>query len=258
MIIVENRKFANISSLHIVKQKNIDVQQPLLIFWHGFTSMKEDNLQYAYLLAEEGFRVILPDAVHHGERQNGLSNNQRELSFWEIVIQSIYESEKIKVDLNNYFPFEKNDVSMAGISMGAIITLGALTQYDWIKRAGSLMGTPAYTDFALMQIQHIKQASMSLPISEEELTGRVKQLKDFDLSLKPDLIKDKELFFWHGEKDSVVPIQGVKLFLEEFSDLSHIQVEIDADAGHNVSREGISSFITWMKGQKTPVNEMSS
>ncbi|MDI5791688.1 hypothetical protein PO124_35075 [Bacillus licheniformis] len=33
--------------------------------------------------------------------------------------------------------------------MGGIVTLGALTQYEWITTAVSLMGSPAYVEFLI-------------------------------------------------------------------------------------------------------------
>lgn len=73
MIIVEKRFLNNNPFLHIVKKSGQQERLPFIIFTHGFTSAKENNLHYAYLLAEKGFRVILPEAIYHGEREQGLT-----------------------------------------------------------------------------------------------------------------------------------------------------------------------------------------
>lgn len=68
MIQIENQTVSGIPFLHIVKEENRHRAVPLVIFIHGFTSAKEHNLHIAYLLAEKGFRAVLPEALHHGER----------------------------------------------------------------------------------------------------------------------------------------------------------------------------------------------
>ena len=50
-----------------------------------------------------------------------------------------------------------------GTSMGGIVTLGALTQYKWIKAAVSLMGSPNYVKFAQAQIEHLKTIGCQIP-----------------------------------------------------------------------------------------------
>lgn len=257
MVIVERKKFANISTLHVVKKNACEDKLPLLIFWHGFTSAKEHNLHYAYSLAEEGFRVILPDAIHHGERDEGLTDSQRELVFWDIVIQSITDTKHIAWYTAEEYSADHKNVAMAGVSMGAIITLGSLTQYDWVTVAGSLMGTPAYSEFALQQINSLKLDERTVPFSEEELMQKVLQLKPYDLSSKPDNILGRQLFFWHGERDAVVPVTGVKEFADQFSDRDNLKLIIDSQAGHQVNPEGLLSFISWMKKQRIAMSNIS-
>ena len=91
MIIVEKSLLKTNPFLHIVKKDRQQQKLPLIIFTHGFTSAKEHNLHYAYLLAEKGFRVILPEAIYHGEREQGLTENASIKHFWEIVIKTIHE-----------------------------------------------------------------------------------------------------------------------------------------------------------------------
>ena len=76
---VENEQWGHIPLLHVYKESEKDIQVPVVIFLHGFTSAKEHNLHYAYQLAEKGFRVLLPDAHLHGERQEPLDKVQLSL-----------------------------------------------------------------------------------------------------------------------------------------------------------------------------------
>jgi fermentation-respiration switch protein FrsA (DUF1100 family) len=82
VIIVEKSLLKNNPHLHIVNKSEQQRKLPFIIFNHGFTSAKEHNLHYAYLLAEKGFRVILPEAIYHGERGQGLTEKNLYSHFW--------------------------------------------------------------------------------------------------------------------------------------------------------------------------------
>ena len=154
MIIVEKETMVEIPTLHVVEADLKDLSDiPTVFFLHGFTSAKEHNLHVAYLLAEQGIRVILPDALHHGEREDDVSNNEKKLalSFWEIVLTSIGELSALKELLVESGRADRNRIGVIGTSMGAITTLGALSQYPWIQSAVSLMGTAYYQQFAKAQ-----------------------------------------------------------------------------------------------------------
>lgn len=58
MILIDQQTVSGIPFLHIVKEENRDRPAPLVFFIHGFTSAKEHNLHFAYLLAEKGFRAV--------------------------------------------------------------------------------------------------------------------------------------------------------------------------------------------------------
>jgi uncharacterized protein len=250
MITVVKEELAGIPALHVVTNENMERPLPLFIFWHGFTSAKEHNLHYAYLLAGEGYRVIMPEAEHHGERHQGIPDDQRSLSFWEIVIKSIHETEEVVSALKQRSLVESSDIAMAGVSMGAIITLGALTQYNWVKTAASFMGTPAYEDFVHAQIERIKKESDIFPFSKEELDRKKALINNYDLSKQPEALQNRDLFFWHGAQDTVVPIDGAKSFAASHKNADNLTFVVDAQAGHHVNREGILSFISWLKNRQ--------
>ena len=55
MIIIDKKTVANIPLLEVVKQEFIQEKCATVFFLHGFSSIKENNLHYAYLLAEKIF-----------------------------------------------------------------------------------------------------------------------------------------------------------------------------------------------------------
>jgi uncharacterized protein len=248
VILVEKLNINGIPSLHIVDEKNVLEQLPLVIFVHGFTSAKENNLHYAYLLAEKGIRVVLPEALFHGERQEGL--NQKELSFhfWDIVLSTIDELNDVKVYFESRGLIDVERIGLAGTSMGGIITFGALTKYNWIHSAVSLMGAPYYESFARLQIEEMKKRGIKLPFSDDEQSQLLQKLRLYDLSLQPEKLGNRPLFLWHGKLDQVVPFEYSQKFYDTIRNNYH-QVEFMAGekAGHQVNREGLLKTIEWFE-----------
>lgn len=252
MVIIENIQIGSIPILHVVQKAKREETLPFIIFVHGFESAKENNLHYAYLLAEKGFRVVLPEAVHHGERDSSLTSLQMNLHFWDIVISTIEELPAVK----NYFA-EKNmidieRIGLAGTSMGGIITLGALTQYSWIKAAVSLMGMPYYEKFSQYQLKQLEDKGVKLPFSDESKQEILSKLKKYDLSLQIEALNRRPLLFWHGMKDPVVPYSYTYQFYEKIRPVYADEPEklhfiSDKDADHKVSREGVLQLVEWFE-----------
>ncbi|MGF2615335.1 prolyl oligopeptidase family serine peptidase [Rossellomorea vietnamensis] len=250
MITIKKEKIENIPVLHLSLQETSNERLPAVFFIHGFTSAKEHNLHYAYYLAEKGFRVIMPDSLLHGERGEGLNESRLSMRFWEIVLTTIEELGMLK---NHYIKsglIDEQRIGTAGTSMGGIVTLGALTKFPWIKSAVSLMGCPSYTALANAQIGSLRRKGYQLPYSDEKLNGLMEMLKEYDLTLQPEVLEGKSLFFWHGKQDTIVPYQPAYDFYKSLSEngkpqMKDLQFMTDESAGHKVSREGVLKSVEW-------------
>lgn len=252
MIIVKNEQIKSIPLLHVVKEDIRLEKLPLVIFIHGFMSVKERNLHYAYLLAEAGFRVILPEAVYHGERDQGLDEKGFFVRFWEIVLHTIHDIKLLKEFYEGKGLVDSERIGLAGTSMGGIVTLGALTKYKWIKTAVSLMGMPAYEQFSLWQLDQLKNQGVNLPISEEQIHQQLEILREFDLSNQPEKLANRPLLFWHGKKDPLVPYPLTFQFFKQIEPIykkvpDRLKFITDEGAGHNVSVEGVKATVQWFE-----------
>lgn len=247
MIEIHNEYVNDIPLLHVVKTGKYNEVLPLVFFVHGFTSAKEHNLHFAYLLAEKGFRVILPEAKLHGERNEGISFEKVSYQFWDIVIQTISELASIKEMYVKKGMVDEERIGIVGTSMGGIVTFGALTQYKWIKVAVSLMGSPNYEQLSRSQIKQLKEANIHLPLTEEQLDEKLSMLQAFDLSKQPELVNGRPLLFWHGLKDAVVPFNPTFEFYESLKKGNENKVKfiVDKKAGHKVSREALLETVVW-------------
>jgi uncharacterized protein len=250
VIKIETTHIGEIPLLHVVQESLNSTPLPLVIFVHGFESAMENNLHYAYLLARKGFRVVLPEAIYHGERNAGLNTLEMNLHFWDIVTKTIDELNVIKDHLERENKIDPERIGAAGTSMGGIVTLGALTQYSWIKAAVSLMGMPYYEKFSQFQLEQLKKSGIDLPYSDKEKESIFEHLRKYDLSQQPEKLSGRPLLFWHGVKDPTVPYTYTYQFYESIRPLYHdipekLQFISDEKADHKVSRQGVLKLVEW-------------
>ncbi|GAB4073944.1 prolyl oligopeptidase family serine peptidase [Barrientosiimonas marina] len=250
MIGVTQETIANVPSLVIVDHAKEYEALPTVTFFHGFTSAKEHNLPLAYLLAEEGFRIILPDSMHHGERDQGISSMKIQLAFWDIVMQNVAELQAIKNELDEQNLVLDNRFGIAGTSMGGITSAAALTQYPWIKTAGILMGTPKLLTYAKTLVDGYQKVDETA-ITDDMTNDLYAQLEAYDLSNQIDKLADRPVLFWHGEHDEVVPFNHSYAFYENaqsyYSHPENIRFLSEANRGHKVSRYAILETVRWFK-----------
>ncbi|WP_186576659.1 prolyl oligopeptidase family serine peptidase [Aquibacillus kalidii] len=253
MIGIYKEKLQGIPTLIVVDSDKYDQALPVLTYMHGFTSAKEHNLPLAFLMAEKGYRVILPDCMLHGERAEDITSDQRQTQFFQIVKQNIQDIETLRKELveRNWILDER--FGLAGTSMGGITTSAALTQFPWIKTSAVLMGSPKITDYAKELVEHMKKANVDLPLTDEEINQIFNSLEQIDLSKQIDKLNGRPIFFWHGENDSVVPFRHSYSFYEEATDHyknpENIRFLREVGRDHKVSRFAIKETVNWFELQ---------
>ncbi|UOQ86531.1 alpha/beta fold hydrolase [Gracilibacillus salinarum] len=253
MIAISKEYWDGVPILHVVDQDKKDKPLPTLTYIHGYTSAKEHNLPLAFLMAEKGYRVLLPDAMLHGEREEDISSSEREMRFFDIVKQNLDDIEAIYEELVARQLLDGNRFGLAGTSMGGITTAAALTQFSWIKSAGILMGSPKISAFAERLIGAMKAEHKELPIPDEQLHQLMQELAEMDLSMQVEKLFGRALFFWHGEADQVVPFDHAYSFYEEaidhYKNPENIRFLKEIGKGHKVTRFAITEFVKWLEYQ---------
>ncbi|RHW34425.1 prolyl oligopeptidase family serine peptidase [Oceanobacillus profundus] len=248
MIGIYTETIQTIPCLVVVDAEKKNEALPVITYFHGFTSAKEHNLPLAYLLAEKGFRVVLPDSMYHGEREPDIPKLKKQVSFWNIVMQNIKELATIKSFFESKGLILEDRFGVAGTSMGGITTSAALSQYSWIKVAAILMGSPKITTYAKTLVESFKKVG-DLPVTEEMIESLYEQLENYDLSKQPKKLNDRPLLFWHGESDSVVPFDHSYTFYDEvqmvYRNKENIKFIKEPNQNHKVSRSAILETVKW-------------
>lgn len=241
MITLKHDVVAEVPLVELFEEGKENKKLPVVVFYHGWESRKERVLEYGYYLAENGFRALLPEALNHGERKT-TNIEQDPMNFWEIVSRNVQELPDI---LDEYIKTEKIDaerIGVSGLSMGGITTNAALTQYDWIKSAAVLMGTPSPIAFTEWLLKNYKiNGSTAYEFLDQELINqRLKELEPISLDLQPEKIANRPLYIWHGEADPIVPAYLTRSFFEKVVKEPYgknIKLEFSKDVDHNVPQE---------------------
>ena len=241
ILIVKRELWESIPLLHVYNE-TMNEQTPVVVFFHGFMSAKEHNLHYAYQLVQKGVRVILPDALFHGERFVKLSELEMNVSFWKIVLNSVKELHTIYEQLKQKQLLASGKLGVAGTSMGGVVTTGSLAVYPWIQAAGVCMGTTSYTKFAQHQVKEFAERGIQLPMTLEEQQQLMQMLSPYNLDEKEHAWQQCPIIFWHGQRDTVVPYEMTRNFYEQHvhnNGALPIEYISEPKAGHAVSRDGM-------------------
>ena len=236
---VRKRVLGTLPILEVVAHENRNKKLPLIIYYHGWQSSKEMNLTQARYLAREGFRVLLHDAMSHGDRKQPVSKIPS-LTFWQSIQTNLFEFGFI-LDHFRKIGVVGDVIGVGGTSMGGMTTCALLTHHPEIKAAACVMGSPkpvAYKE----RIKHFaKEYDRYLPEDYDEL---VSWIPAYDLSLRPETLAGRPFFIWHGTKDTVVPYDHVDQFMEEQKDTPNITF-VDEDEVHLVrthTMEKVTAF----------------
>lgn len=227
-ITVRKRLIGTIPSFELVNESNKNKKLPIIVYYHGWQINKSLVFTQGRKLAQKGFRVVLPDAMNHGERHQKVSKIPS-LTFFQSIHTNLFEFAYII----NYFKERHliNDfIGVGGLSMGGMTTCALLTHNLDIKAAACVMGTPALTDYRNLIKSHAARSNIFLPNDYEQLTQWV---TEYDLAKQPVLLRDRPLFIWHGDQDDKVPFEQTKSFVDKNPQLN-LEVHFEK-AGHLVT-----------------------
>lgn len=223
--------------LEVVQEELAHEPLPLIIFYHGWQTNKELLLTQGRKLADQGFRAVLPDGMHHGERKVAQLSSIPSVTFFstiqfnivefQVLVDYFKERELIRADL----------IGVGGYSMGGMTTAALLTSRPEIKVAASIMGTPQPTLYSQNVRKHALALDLLVP---QELSLVHSWLPAVDLSLHPAAIAKRPVLFWHGTEDPKIPFSEPFDFYQKVKEEAYgeqVEFIIGQGEGHLVTTE---------------------
>lgn len=244
-ISIRHRYIKKIPVLEVVLDEYKDKKLPLVVYYHGWQSAKELSLTQARKLANQGLRVILPDAMNHGERKTGAISSIPSVTFWSSIQYNIIEFSLIVRYFEKRGLIENGKIGVGGVSMGGITTCALLTQHEEIKVAACMMGTPAPLRYIERVMERAEEMAIYVP---EDLPLLLSWVVNYDLSKRPERLAKRPVLFWHGTKDAKIPYEDMGKFYQKIGDKSYAvnsQFITGVDEGHLVKGEMMDTVTTF-------------
>lgn len=244
-IIEEKIQINHIPAL-LLKPKTVKGELHTIIFYHGWSSNKESQRLRAFILCNLGYQVIIPDAIHHGERgpiDYNNSDNVRDY-FWPVVFNNMEEASMI-IDYainNNANP---ETISVMGHSMGGFTSAGVFTHNSKVKTMIVVNGSCNWT--------HTNSIFKENPAFSNSTA--YKEIEEKIYSLDPmnnlDEIINRPLLLLNGANDNVVPISSQRIFFKKIKPIYTNPDEISfieyPNLGHFLTTGMMEETAKWLK-----------
>ncbi|MFH5810728.1 alpha/beta fold hydrolase [Companilactobacillus sp. FL22-1] len=203
--------------LEVTPEDSFHKPLALVVFYHGWRSSKELVLTQARKLAKKNIRVVLPDAMNHGQRLNDISSIPS-FTFWNSIQANLAEFSLIKDYYLKKGLIKDQKIGVGGYSMGGMTTGALLTAHPEITAATIIMGTPDLATYAKLVRIDAKRRGIYVPEDMEQLTSWI---DNFDLNQHPETINHRPLLFWHGTNDYRIPYRQSKDFFDRIHQQSY-------------------------------------
>ncbi|WP_170975473.1 esterase [Martelella alba] len=228
----------NIPVIHVVPAGEKDKALPTIFHFHGYTSSKELHSFFGYAFARAGFRVILPEAIQHGQRFDG-NIERRRYQFWEILERNIDEFALYVSHYQKKGLLIEGKIGISGTSMGGFTVLGLLAKYTNINAAASYMGSGFFATLS-------HNLFPPVPINNEADFAQVDRimtnLNKLDSRMNLAALGAVPLFLWHGKQDEIVPVyesEALYAELQHHDYAAKTTLIIDENATHKVTTEAL-------------------
>ncbi len=248
---VRHRKISGIPVLEVVPEALQNDALPLVIYYHGWQTSKELVLTQARKLAKQNIRVLLPDAMNHGERKYEAVSKIPAVTFWSSIQYNIIEFNLLLAFFNKKGLILNQKIGVGGLSMGGMTTCALLTQHPEITAAVCLMGTPKPIHYIERIIRITTERKLAIP---KDLAKLLSWVTEYDLSFHPESLAGRPVLFWHGTQDPKVPYEDTASFYQAVKDTAYgkqVQFLTSEGTGHLVSTELMDTVTEFLVDQLT-------
>jgi uncharacterized protein len=196
-------------------------EAPVVLYQHGYTGRKENELGHLLELAERGYRVVALDARLHGERRPADFAERFERDFGGTFIPVVRET---AADLSAVLDeLGAAKAGFIGVSMGAFIGYEAMAREPRLTALVPFIGSPGWQPLLPERVREIETAL-------RERCGPAPARAD----CLPALL------IMNGQQDELVPPEGARMLAEALRPLyaaapERLEFHLDPALGHTVT-----------------------
>ncbi|NLJ58464.1 MAG: prolyl oligopeptidase family serine peptidase [Tissierellia bacterium] len=215
----------------IFKPKEIKKPMPTIVFYHGWSSNKESQRLRGFILASVGYLVVIPDAIHHGER-NPLSEygmDEAKEYFYNVIFNNLGEFNTIKESMVLNHNADPERIAVMGSSMGGFTAVGIFTHNEDIKTAIIYNGCCWWENY---------NSGVEVEPSQKYEAQRIR-VKALDPMNYLDKLTNRPILMLHGDSDSLVPVESQRIFYNKLSPIYEDKEKIKL-----IEYPGLNHFVT--------------
>lgn len=193
----------------VLTPNNGEADMGTIVLYHGWSSGKETQRIRGFILASVGYRVAIPDAINHGERNPFEDYGfERGDDLWTTVFNNMKEWNLLISGLDKKYGINRDKLGVIGNSMGGITAAGIYTQNEYIKALVVLNGSMAWknTNDIIKDVVHIPMT--------EKLKRIESKIEEIDPIENTGKLIDRPILLLHGDSDEVVPVVSQRIFFE--------------------------------------------
>ncbi|MGD0032914.1 alpha/beta fold hydrolase [Paenibacillus illinoisensis] len=176
-----------------------------IILYHGWGSNIRDYLFFGSMISDWGYKVVIPELPHHGERGNLAYFDTVILQqyFWSVVIQAVEEASTIVTDILNT---NDHPVGIIGNSAGGFIAGGVCATNSNVNSAVVMNASCAWLRSEEIFREHDGRSPMSAIEAEN--------IRKYDPLFNIDASNDQAFLLLHGKEDTTISIESQRYFME--------------------------------------------
>ncbi len=229
----ENINIRGIPCIRLVPERK-DGPLPTIVFYHGWSSTKENQRFRGFILSNLGCQVVIPDAIYHGERNpiNYEDDNKAAKYFWRVILNNVEEFDILAEELINKYDSDPENMIVAGQSMGGFTSAGVFAHSKNVKTSVILNGS---FNWKMSNQIFLKQLT-SDTVEERDLIEKV-ELSDPMNNLHK--LIDRPLLMLHGAEDDVVSKIPQQDFYSKIKPLYEDKTKINM-----IEYPGLGHFVT--------------
>ena len=209
-----------------------------IILYHGWGTDTGSYSHFAEDIANNGFRVIVPEIIYHDTRNivdNHFNKEVIQNYFWKTIVESIEEFDEFNEELG--IPLEQ--IILVGSSMGGFIANGIFASSKNLRGLVNINGSGS---FLLSERLFRKMDNRPDIPFEEEL-----MLRKFNPVERKNC--HSPVLLMHGDSDQTVPLDGQKDYFKHLTEVegrNDVDLLIYLNINHQVSSEMIKDLMVWL------------
>lgn len=244
LINIDKTNIGDISTL-IISPKNFPDKLPVIFFYHGWSSNKDVHKNLGSFLACNGYMVVIPDSINHGERgtldywqgDSGLTK------FWPTILNSVKEFNIILDYIKNNYSIDEYRIGVCGHSMGGMITSGIIAHNKFIKSGVIMNSSGAWVEATLEIIgDQYKE-------NKDFIDKSLNELSHFSPINNIDNFNNTPLLLLHGDKDVLVPIKSEITFFnaikEHYENKNLVDMKTYDRLNHYITEAMVTESLQW-------------